>query len=120
MMRKKISMPTHLIHDGHDPNLFKHYSSVAMRIGVYTAMDYIDILEHLVHTWNIDKLIGLSGDRRDPRRLERLERDEGDQESGGTTGTRSHVRQIGDEQIATRREMKEIDDEELVIQWLSM
>ncbi|KAF5950461.1 hypothetical protein HYC85_012454 [Camellia sinensis] len=47
MMSKKISMPIHLMHDGHDPNLFKHYSSIAMQIGVYIAMDCIDILEHL-------------------------------------------------------------------------
>ncbi|XWS42983.1 hypothetical protein CRYUN_Cryun16bG0061000 [Craigia yunnanensis] len=62
MMKKKISMPAHLIFDGRDDNLFEHYSSVAQRIGVYTAKDYADILEFLVARWNVEKLTGLSGE----------------------------------------------------------
>lgn len=62
MMRKKISMPAHLMYDGEDENLFEHYSSVAQRIGVYTAKDYADILEFLVERWNVAKLTGLSGE----------------------------------------------------------
>ncbi|MCL8600346.1 acyl-ACP desaturase [Proteus mirabilis] len=62
MMRKKISMPAHLMFDGGDDNLFEHYSSVAQRLGVYTAKDYADILEFLVARWNVEKLTGLSGE----------------------------------------------------------
>uniref|UniRef100_A0A7N0TTF1 Acyl-[acyl-carrier-protein] desaturase n=1 Tax=Kalanchoe fedtschenkoi TaxID=63787 RepID=A0A7N0TTF1_KALFE len=62
MMRKKITMPAHLMFDGTDENLFEHYSSVAQRLGVYTAKDYADILEFLVSRWNVEKLTGLSGE----------------------------------------------------------
>ncbi|KAL9659467.1 hypothetical protein QQ045_022241 [Rhodiola kirilowii] len=62
MMRKKITMPAHLMFDGKDENLFEHYSSVAQRIGVYSAKDYADILEFLVSRWNVEKLTGLSGE----------------------------------------------------------
>ncbi|GAA0186507.1 hypothetical protein LIER_33795 [Lithospermum erythrorhizon] len=62
MMRKKISMPAHLMYDGKDDNLFDHFSSVAQRLGVYTAKDYADILEFLVSRWEVGKLTGLSGE----------------------------------------------------------
>ncbi|KAL0368692.1 UNVERIFIED_CONTAM: Stearoyl-[acyl-carrier-protein] 9-desaturase, chloroplastic [Sesamum calycinum] len=62
MMRKKISMPAHLMYDGRDDNLFDHFSSVAQRLGVYTAKDYADILEHLVARWKVANLTGLSAD----------------------------------------------------------
>ncbi|KAL3653981.1 hypothetical protein CASFOL_003662 [Castilleja foliolosa] len=64
MMRKKISMPAHLMYDGRDDNLFHHFSSVAQRLGVYTAKDYADILDFLVARWEVDKLTGLSGEGR--------------------------------------------------------
>lgn len=64
MMRKKISMPAHLMYDGQDDNLFEHFSAVAQRLGVYTAKDYADILEFLVGRWNLEKLTGLSGEGR--------------------------------------------------------
>ncbi|GMH11420.1 hypothetical protein Nepgr_013261 [Nepenthes gracilis] len=64
MMRKKVSMPAHLMYDGNNDSLFKHYSAVAQRIGVYTAKDYADILEFLVHSWNVANLSGLSGEGR--------------------------------------------------------
>ncbi|KAH7330968.1 hypothetical protein KP509_20G010400 [Ceratopteris richardii] len=60
MMRKKISMPAHLMYDGNDRNIFDKFSLVAQRTGVYTAKDYADILEHLVKRWNVEKLSGLS------------------------------------------------------------
>ncbi|XP_074332152.1 stearoyl-[acyl-carrier-protein] 9-desaturase, chloroplastic-like [Apium graveolens] len=62
MMRKKISMPAHLMYDGQDDNLFDNFSSIAQRLGVYTAKDYADILEFLVGRWNIEKLTGLSSE----------------------------------------------------------
>jgi|UniRef100_A0A2N9I5K7 acyl-[acyl-carrier-protein] desaturase len=81
MMRKKISMPAHLMYDGRDDNLFEHFSAVAQRLGVYTARDYADILEFLVGRWNVEKLTGLSGEGRKaqdyvcglPPRIRRLE-----------------------------------------------
>ncbi|KAK1299793.1 hypothetical protein QJS10_CPB13g01673 [Acorus calamus] len=60
MMRKKILMPGHFMYDGHDENLFEHFSAVAQRIGIYTAKDYADILEHLIKRWKVDSLTGLS------------------------------------------------------------
>ncbi|KAA8532142.1 hypothetical protein F0562_006716 [Nyssa sinensis] len=62
MMKKKITMPAHWMYDGHDNNLFMHFSAVAQRLGVYTVNDYADILEFLVHRWDVEKLTGLSGE----------------------------------------------------------
>ncbi|KAL8051924.1 hypothetical protein ABFX02_06G179400 [Erythranthe guttata] len=81
MMRKKISMPAHLMYDGVDDNLFEHFSAVAQRLGVYTAKDYADILEFLVGRWEVEKLTGLSGEGNKaqdyvcglPARIRRLE-----------------------------------------------
>lgn len=64
MMKKKISMPAHLMYDGRDDNLFEHFSAVAQRLGVYTARDYADILEFLVGKWSVEDLQGLSGEGR--------------------------------------------------------
>ncbi|CAL1362891.1 unnamed protein product [Linum trigynum] len=65
MMRKRITMPAHLMYDGRDPKLFKHFTAVAQRLGVYTAEDYADILEFLVGRWGLDKLEdGLDGEGR--------------------------------------------------------
>ncbi|GAB4859131.1 Stearoyl-[acyl-carrier-protein] 9-desaturase 7, chloroplastic [Ancistrocladus abbreviatus] len=64
MMKKKISMPAHLMYDGQDDNLFEHFSAVAQRLGVYTAKDYADILEFLVGRWQVEKLTGLSAEGR--------------------------------------------------------
>ncbi|KAL5574750.1 hypothetical protein UlMin_016449 [Ulmus minor] len=81
MMRRKISMPGQFMYDGFDDNLFQHFSIVASRLGVYTATDYREILQHLVEKWNVEKLSGLSSDGREAQdyvcglaqRLERLE-----------------------------------------------
>lgn len=81
MMKKKISMPAHLMYDGHDDNLFDHFSAVAQRLGVYTARDYADILEFLVGRWEVEKLTGLSSEGQKaqdyvcslPPRIRRLE-----------------------------------------------
>lgn len=32
---------------------FSHFSDAAQRLGVYTTLDYIDILEDLLNEWNI-------------------------------------------------------------------
>lgn len=61
MMRKQIVMPAHLMDDNlHEAKtgrkLFADFSSVAERTGTYTAMDYADIMEHLVHRWKLAEL----------------------------------------------------------------
>ena len=67
MMRRKVTMPAMFMHDGHNPRLFDHFSSVAQRLGVYTAADYADILEHLVRRWRLEKLEGLTSEGREAR-----------------------------------------------------
>ncbi|KAG9457242.1 hypothetical protein H6P81_001750 [Aristolochia fimbriata] len=62
MMKKKIAMPAHLMHDGRDLRLFDHFAAVAQKLGVYTAADYADILEFLVGRWKLEKIGGLAGD----------------------------------------------------------
>ncbi|XP_050365210.1 stearoyl-[acyl-carrier-protein] 9-desaturase 6, chloroplastic [Argentina anserina] len=62
MMRKKITMPAHLMYDGEDPKLFEHFAAVAQRLGVYTAHDYADILEFLIGRWRLEKVEGLTGE----------------------------------------------------------
>ncbi|XP_052203297.1 stearoyl-[acyl-carrier-protein] 9-desaturase 6, chloroplastic [Diospyros lotus] len=64
MMRKKITMPAHLMYDGRDPHLFDHFAAVAQRTGVYTADDYADILEFLVGRWGLEKREGLTAEAR--------------------------------------------------------
>jgi acyl-[acyl-carrier-protein] desaturase len=53
MMRRIIAMPGRLMYDGRDPDLFEHFAVVAQRLGVYTALDYSQILGHLVDTWKV-------------------------------------------------------------------
>ena len=36
------------------------FSNTAQRIGVYTATDYVDILQKLIERWEIDKITNLS------------------------------------------------------------
>jgi acyl-[acyl-carrier-protein] desaturase len=60
MMRGQISMPAEEMTDGINPSLYNDFSNVAQGIGVYTAVDYADIIEHLVKRWDIEHLEGLS------------------------------------------------------------
>jgi acyl-[acyl-carrier-protein] desaturase len=53
MLRRVIAMPGRLMFDGRDADLFEHFAAVAQRLGVYTAIDYAGIVEHLVATWGI-------------------------------------------------------------------
>ena len=55
-------MPAELMTDGKDAQLYENFSSVAQRLGVYTALDYADIIEHLVNHWKIGDLTGLSSE----------------------------------------------------------
>lgn len=62
IMRQRITMPAHHMCDGRDPSLFKHFSAVAHRLGVYTASDYADILEYLIRLWKLEKIEGLTSE----------------------------------------------------------
>jgi len=41
---------------------FEQFSDSAQRIGVYTASDYVDIMQKLIDKWQIDKISGLTDD----------------------------------------------------------
>lgn len=62
MMRKKIVMPAHFLRETgmKISGSFAHFSDAAQRIGVYTTIDYIEIMERLIKEWNIDSLTDLS------------------------------------------------------------
>ncbi|WP_177761269.1 acyl-ACP desaturase [Flavobacterium sp. I3-2] len=64
MMKKKITMPANLIREsgGKIGDAFHNFSDSAQRIGVYTSMDYVDILEKLINRWEIDKINNLTDD----------------------------------------------------------
>ncbi len=61
MMKTKVTMPARLMSDGIERDLFSRFSVVAQRIGVYTARDYADIIEHLVTYWQVPWMSGVSG-----------------------------------------------------------
>jgi acyl-[acyl-carrier-protein] desaturase len=62
LMRGQIVMPAELMTDGKDAQLYENFSAVAQRLGVYTAIDYADIIQHLVDHWKIGELTGLSSE----------------------------------------------------------
>jgi acyl-[acyl-carrier-protein] desaturase len=39
---------------------FEHFSDSAQKIGIYTAADYVDIMQKLVEKWEIEKMGGLT------------------------------------------------------------
>ncbi|VEU41163.1 unnamed protein product [Pseudo-nitzschia multistriata] len=62
MMRGQIVMPAELMTDGVDSNLYENFSAVAQKLGVYTAIDYAQIIGHLVKRWDLENLEGLSAE----------------------------------------------------------
>lgn len=82
MMRKKIVMPAHYLREtgGQISSAFVHFANSAQRLGVYTAKDYIAIMESLLKEWKVENIRGLDdkGERaRDyllklPKRLTRV------------------------------------------------
>jgi len=58
MMRKKIVMPAHFMREAGTAigQTFAHFSDAAQRLGVYTAVDYVDILKQLIKDWNVESL----------------------------------------------------------------
>jgi len=62
MMKHKIVMPAHFLREtgGSIGSAFENFSNAAQRLGVYTAQDYIDIMQRLIDKWEIDKLVELT------------------------------------------------------------
>lgn len=62
MMKRKIVMPAHFLRESGDKisSAFEEFSNTAQRIGVYTAMDYVETLEKLIKTWDLDKISNLT------------------------------------------------------------
>jgi acyl-[acyl-carrier-protein] desaturase len=62
MMKQKIVMPAHFLRESGEKisSAFEQFSDSAQRIGVYTAADYIDIMQKLMDKWEIDKITGLT------------------------------------------------------------
>lgn len=82
MMKKKIVMPAHFMRETGEKTgfTFEHFSNAAQRLGVYTALDYVQILQKLNKDWEIEKMGSLQPDgekARDylmalPERLKRI------------------------------------------------
>ncbi|MBI2273688.1 MAG: acyl-ACP desaturase [Bacteroidetes bacterium] len=62
MMRKKIVMPAHFLRQQGEKigSTFSHFSDAAQRLGVYTTIDYTDILENLIKEWDIGNMRSLT------------------------------------------------------------
>ncbi len=62
MMKRKIVMPAQFLRQSGEKisAAFEHFSDSAQRIGVYTAQDYVDIMEKLIARWEIDKISNLT------------------------------------------------------------
>ena len=61
MMKKKIVMPAHFLREtGVNTGVtFEHFSNAAQRLGVYTAQDYVQILQKLIKDWDIENISDL-------------------------------------------------------------
>lgn len=62
MMKRKITMPAVFLREsgGKIGTAFEEFSNTAQKIGVYTAKDYVDIMEKLIKKWEIDKITNLT------------------------------------------------------------
>lgn len=62
MMKQKIVMPAHFLRESGQKisTAFEQFSDSAQRIGVYTASDYVEIMQKLIEKWEIDKIGGLT------------------------------------------------------------
>ena len=62
MMKQKIVMPAQFLRESGEKisSAFEHFSDSAQRIGVYTANDYVEIMQKLIDKWEIDKISNLT------------------------------------------------------------
>lgn len=63
MMRKKIVMPAHFMRQQGEKigQSWSHFSDAAQRLGVYTSLDYTQILDSLLEEWKIGSIGNLTG-----------------------------------------------------------
>jgi len=64
MMKQKIVMPAQFLRESGEKisSAFENFSDSAQRIGVYTAADYVDIMQKLNEKWQIDKITNLTNE----------------------------------------------------------
>jgi acyl-[acyl-carrier-protein] desaturase len=62
MMRQKIVMPAHFLREVglKIGQTFGHFTDAAQRLGVYTALDYVDIMKSLIEEWHIESMPDLN------------------------------------------------------------
>jgi len=62
MMKQKIVMPALFLRESGQKisSAFENFSDSAQRIGVYTATDYVEIMQKLNEKWEIDKIVNLT------------------------------------------------------------
>jgi acyl-[acyl-carrier-protein] desaturase len=62
MMRNKIVMPAHFLREVglQMGQTFGHFTDAAQRLGVYTAVDYVQIMKQLIDEWHIEKIRDLN------------------------------------------------------------
>ncbi|PCI36867.1 MAG: acyl-ACP desaturase [Elusimicrobia bacterium] len=62
IIKRQIAMPAHYLRESGEKRgeLFAPFSNAAQRLGVYTAADYVDILEMLLREWDISRVGGLT------------------------------------------------------------
>ncbi len=62
MMKQKITMPAHFLRESGQKigTVFEEFSNSAQKLGVYTANDYVEIMQKLVDKWEIDKIGNLT------------------------------------------------------------
>jgi len=62
MMKQKIVMPAHFLRESFQEvgSAFEQFSDAAQRIGVYTAADYVDIMQKLIKKWDIGNITNLN------------------------------------------------------------
>ena len=55
-------MPAHFLRESGQKisSAFENFSDSAQRLGVYTANDYVDIMQKLIEKWEIDKITNLT------------------------------------------------------------
>ena len=62
MMRQKIVMPAHFMRQQGQKigDTWSHFSDAAQRLGVYTSIDYTNIMESLIKEWNIGNIYSIN------------------------------------------------------------
>jgi acyl-[acyl-carrier-protein] desaturase len=62
MMKQKITMPAHFLRESGQKisSAFEEFSNSAQKLGVYTANDYVDILQKLTDKWDISTISNLT------------------------------------------------------------